>query len=82
MYIVQPKSLKRYKAVSTKLGKITDCQFMIYITLAEGPSIARREKLIKKKFRIFLKPNTCRLPATHECPQQISAQSIQPFGRL
>ena len=42
-----------------------------YKQLAEGPGVARDKKLEKNH-----------PPATHECPQQISVQSAQPFGRL
>jgi len=42
-----------------------------YLLLAEGPGVTRGNFFLKKH-----------PPATHECPQKISAQSVQPFGRL
>ena len=41
-----------------------------YMLLAEGPGVARRKNFFEHS------------PATHECPQKNSAQSVQPFGRL
>ena len=37
------------------------------------------EKKFRKKIRIFSLKHP---PATHECPQKNSAQSVQPFSRL
>ena len=54
-----------------------------YVTLAEGPGVARDKKFkkkFKKLFRMFFSP--LHSPATPECPQKISAQSVQLFGRL
>ena len=62
--------------------------FFIYEQLAEGPGVARGkkmfeqnffEKTVKKMFEIFFSNLAL---DTHECPQKISAQSVQPFGRL
>ena len=39
-----------------------------------------KKKFEGKKFRIFFYLK--HPPATHECPQKISAQSVQPFCRL
>ena len=36
--------------------------------------------MFKKNLRIFF--SLCHPPATPECPQKISVQSVQPFGRL
>ena len=44
--------------------------------------VKEKDKKIKKileKFRFF---NLLHPPAINECPQKISAQSVQPFGRL
>ena len=50
-----------------------------YKLLAEGPGVAARGIffLIFELFFSLIHPRV-----THECPQKISAQSIQPFGRL
>ena len=50
------------------------------LILAEMPGVARGKKNLKKtkkKNSTFFS-----LLATHECPQTISAHSVQPFGRL
>ena len=44
--------------------------FCLYVKLTEGPGDA-----IKKNWKIHLKKKI-------ECPKKISAQSVQPFGRL
>ena len=54
-----------------------------YLILAEGPGVARGIfflKFLKKIFECFF--SLCHPPASPECPQKISAQSVQPFGRL
>ena len=48
---------------------------LIYLTLAEGPGVARGKKNNKKNLNLFAY-------STHECPAKNSAQSVQPFGRL
>ena len=55
----------------------------IYI-LAEGPGVACGKKCLKKKFekKIWDFFSLCHPPASPECPQKNSAQSVQPFGRL
>ena len=74
-------------------GKIPFCFYRI---LAEGPGVARGKFFLKK--RIFEKKNLEKKnfekiifgfffshyhpQATHECSHKISAQSVQPFGRL
>ena len=61
--------------------------YLFYLWLAEGPGVARGKINFERKF-FFEKTNfgfffsLCHPPATHECPQKISAQSVQPFGRL
>ena len=51
------------------------------MVLPEGPGVARgKKKFEEKKFRIFF--SLKHPPATHECPQKNSAQSVQPFCRL
>ena len=51
------------------------------MVLPEGPGVARgKKKFEEKNFRIFL--SLKHPPATHECPQKMSTQSVQPFGRL
>ena len=52
-----------------------------FIILAEGPGVARGKKRLKKKLSKTFE-FLCHPPATPECPQKISAQSVQPFGRL
>ena len=55
----------------------------IYYILAEKPSFARENKNLKKNFGKKLDFFSLKHPlATHECPQNISAHSVQPFGRL
>ena len=59
----------------------------IYNVLAKRPGVARRKNNkfeIKKnlkgeKFDFF---TLCHLRATHECPQKISAHSVQLISRL
>ena len=45
----------------------------LYYILAERPNVAREKK--EKKLIFFLPVTPL---ATHECPQKISAQSVQP----
>ena len=54
-----------------------------YVTLTEGPGVARDKKFFKKflkNYLDFFQPIT--FPGHPWCPQKISAQSVQPFGRL
>ena len=60
-----------YLAIAEWNGFFNVMQLSIYLILAEGPGVAR-EQIFEKK-NILKKP-----PATHECPQKISAQSVQP----
>ena len=51
--------------------------FHFIAKLAERPALPVEKKIVKLfwKNKLFLKK-------THECSQNISARSIQPFGRL
>ena len=52
---------------------------MIHLIFAEGPGVAREKKNLQKIFKKMFK--LCQPQAIHECPQNISAHSVQSFGR-
>ena len=69
----------------------SNCADMVYTyyTLAKGPDVARGKKIVlKSRKKIFEKRKILNFfslkhpPTTYECPQKISAHSVQPFGCL
>ena len=58
----------------------TSVYIKYYIILAEGPGVARKKinfeekKFLENFFLDFF--SLCNPPATHECPQKNSAQSV------
>ena len=55
---------------------IYDCLVLLYECSKNFFFFKLKEKRIGFLFSLY------HPPATHECPQKVSAQSVQPFGRL